>query len=324
MKKTLIIGILILSNTVFGQIPGKAFDGPVVLFDTLIVKQGDIIYLGTGSDPETGNFINLYAPKNKVKPILAEIILEEFTKKDVEFKSIPRIDLDKRFADKQLVIESFSKVSSKKEGEKILGVINMKEYQFIEGIFFNHVVVDFEPALISGEIIKITSSELTDKAPEIELLFTPFEMTRKGITPVVVALNNFSKNELFNKTLNWTNSFDPIKNQATITSVSDEKITINDFAKNVKFSTIIGLDLIADLPYLFTVDFTDGEITMAFTLGTKNGDITDENGEVIASTSPARMFNKKGEVFKMSKTLKIEAEKVMNNLSYALVHFLMN
>lgn len=323
MKKTLIIGILILSNTVFGQIPGKTIEGPIVLFDTLTVKKGDIIYLGKGSDPETGNFIHLYAPKNKVTPLVAEIILEEFTEKDIEFKSIPRMDLDKGFAGKQLVVESFSKVSSKKKGEKILGVINMKEYQFIEGIFFNNVVVDFEPALRSGEIIKISTSELTEKASEVELLFTPFEMTRKGIAPVVVAINNLSKNELYNKTLNWTNSFYQIQNQATITSVPDEKININDFAKNVKLSTIMGMDLIADLPYLFTVDFTDGEITMTFTLGGKNGDITDENGEVIANTSPSRMFNKKGEVLKMSKILKIEAEKVMNDLSYALVDYLL-
>jgi len=323
MKKTLIIGILILSNTVFGQIPGKTIEGPIVLFDTLTVKKGDIIYLGKGSDPETGNFIHLYAPKNKVKPIVAEIILEEFTEKDIEFESIPRMDLNKGFAGKQLVVESFTKVSSKKKGEKILGVINMKEYQFIEGIFFNNVVVDFEPALRSGEIIKISTSELTGKASEVELLFTPFEMTRKGIAPVVVAINSLSKNELYNKTLNWTNSFYQIQNQATITSVPDEKININDFAENVKLSTIMGMDLIADLPYLFTVDFTDGEITMTFTLGGKNGDITDENGEVVANTSPSRMFNKKGEVLKMSKILKIEAEKVMNDLSYALVDYLL-
>jgi hypothetical protein len=93
--------------------------------------------------------------------------------------------------------------------------------------------------------------------------------------------------------------------------------------KRLKYSTIMGLDLIADLPYLFTVDFTDGEIKMTFTLGDKNGDITDENGEVIATTSPSRMFNKKGEVLKMSKILKIEAEKVMNDLSYALVDYLL-
>ena len=148
-------------------------------------------------------------------------------------------------------------------------------------------------------------------------------MTKKGIAPVVVALNNLSKNEIYNKTLNWTNSFCQIHNQATITSVPNDKININDFAKNIKFSTIMGLDIIGDLPYLFTINFSDGEITITFMLGDKKGNITDKNGDVIASTSPACMFNKKGEVFKMSKTLKIEAEKVMNDLSYTLVDCLM-
>ena len=54
-----------------------------------------------------------------------------------------------------------------------------------------------------------------------------------------------------------------------------------------------------------------------------NGNITDENGEVIANTSPSHMFNKNGEVLKMSKILKVEAEKTMNELSYAMVDYLL-
>lgn len=320
MKKTLIIVILILNNTLFGQIPGKTIEGPIVLFDTLTVKQGAVIYLGKGSDLETGNFIHLYIPKNK----LANTLYNVFSNNDdLSHKAIPQRNLDKEFADKQLVIESFSEVSSKKKGKKILGVINMKEYQFIEGIFFNNVAVDFEPAIKSGEIIKISAPKLAEKVPEVELLLSPFEMTIKGIEPVVVSINNLSRIELYNKTLDWTNSFYIIPNQATITAVPDEKININDFAENVQFGKIMGMDFFANLPYLFVVDFTDGEIQMTFTLGDENGDITDGNGEVIASASPSHMFNKKGEVLKMSKTLKIEAEKVMNDLSNALVVYLM-
>jgi len=319
MKKTLIIVLLILSNTVFGQIPGKTIEGPIVLFDTLTVKQGDVIYLGKGSDPETGNFIHLYIPKNK----LANTLYNVFSNNDdLSHKAIPQKNLDKEFEDKQLVIESFSKVSSKKKGKNILGVINMKEYQFIEGIFFNDVAVDFEPAIKSGEIIKISAPKLAEKVPEVELLLSPFEMTIKGIEPVVVSINNLSRIELYNKTLDWTNSFYIIPNQATITAVPDKKININDFAKNVQFGKIMGMDFFANLPYLFVVDFTDGEIKMTFTLGDENGDITDGNGEIIANISPSHMFNKKGEVLKMSKTLKIEAEKAMNDLSDSLVDYL--
>jgi len=330
MKKTLIIGLLILSNTVFGQIPGKTIEGPVVLFDTLTIKRGDIIYLGKGSDPDTGNFTHLYMPKNKTVNTLYNIFSNN---NDLSHKAIPQRNLDKDFADKQLVIESFSKVSSKKKGERILGVINMKKYQFIEGVFFNDCVVDFEPAIRSGEIIKISAPELAEKDPEIELLaekdpeiellFSPFEMTQKGIEPVVVSIKNLSSIELYNKTLDWTNSFYQIPNQATITSVPDEKINIKAFAKNVQFGTIMAMDLFANLPYLFVVDFTDGEIRMTFILGGENGDITDENGEIIANISPSHIFNKNGDVRKMSEIFKAEAEKIMNDLSYALIDYLM-
>ena len=320
MKKTLIIVILILSNTVLGQIPGKTIEGPIVLFDTLTVKEGDVIYLGKGSDSETGNFIYLYVPKNK----LANTLYNVFSNNDdLSHKAIPQRNLDKEFADKQLVIESFSNVSSKKKGKKILGVINMKEYQFIEGIFFNNVAVDFESAIKSGEIIKICAPKLAEKVPEVELLLPPFEMTMKGIEPVIVSINNLSRIELYNETLNWTNSFYTIPNQATIITVPDEKININDYAKNVQFGKIMGIDFFANMPYLFIVDFTDGEIKMTFTLGDENGDITDENGDIIANTSPKHMFNNKGEVLKMSKTLKTQAEKAMNDLSSSLVDYLM-
>ena len=85
----------------------------------------------------------------------------------------------------------------------------------------------------------------------------------------------------------------------------------------------MAMDLFANLPYLFVVDFTDGEITMTFTLGGENGDITDENGEVIANTSPSHIFNKNGDVRKMSEIFKAEAEKIMNDVSYAMVDYLL-
>ncbi len=338
MKKKLIIGILILSNTVFGQIPGKTIEGPVVLFDTLTIKKGDIIYLGKGSDPETGSFIHLYAPKGKTVNTLYNIFSND---SDLRHKVIPQINLNSNFSGNQLVVESFSIVSSRKKGKKILGVINMKKDQFIEGtvllqgeVFLNNVVVDFEPAIRSGEIVKISDPELAEKAqeiellvekdPEVELLFSPFEMTQKGIEPVVVSINNLNRIELYNKTLDWTNSFYTIPNRAAITSVPDEKININSIAKNIQLGKMMGLDLLANLPYLFVVDFTDGEIRMTFTLGGENGDITDENGEFIANTSPTHIFNKNGDVRKMSKIFKAEAEKAMNDLAYALVNFVIN
>ena len=333
MKKTLIIGLLILANSVFGQIPGKRIEGPIVLFDTLTVKKGDILHLGKGSDPENGNFVHIYAPKDKTVNTLYNIFSND---SDLSHKPIPQRNLTKKNAGRQLVVESFGQIKSNKDDNRFVGIIdiwgNQVEVSYdpetnplstmpvtIESTI---VIVDFEPAFRSGEIIKITSLESIVKAPLAEL-FLPFEMTREGIEPVVVDFNNVSRNELYNKAINWTNAYYTISNPATITSVPDDKITINAIAKNVKYSRILGNDFFGDLPYLFSVDLIDGEITMTFMLGDEDGDITDDSGEVIANTSPSHMFNKKGEVNKTGKIFKAEAERVMNDISYSIVDYLM-
>jgi hypothetical protein len=200
----------------------------------------------------------------------------------------------------------------------------MKEYQFIEGIYFNEVAVDFGPAIQAGEIININTPEFAVIAREPEPLFSPFEMTRKGIAPVVVVFNSISRNELYAKAIKWTNTYYEIPTPATINNRQNQNITINDIKKNIRIGTLMGNDLFADLPYQFAVDFSDNEIQMTFQLGAKNGDITAEDGEVIANISPQRIFDKNGEVRKMSQVFKTEAERIMNDLSYALVNYLMN
>jgi hypothetical protein len=108
--------LFLFSFQLFAQIPGKAIEGPVVLFDTLSVKKGDIIFLGKGSDPETGGFIHLYAPKNKTVNTLYNIFSND---SDLSHKVIPQMNLDGNFAGSQLVVKSFSMVSSKKKGKKL-------------------------------------------------------------------------------------------------------------------------------------------------------------------------------------------------------------
>ncbi|RXP57665.1 DUF4468 domain-containing protein [Lutibacter sp. HS1-25] len=319
MKKILTIGMFILSSTIFGQIPGKTIEGPIVLFDTLTVRQGDIVFLGKGSDKITGNFKNIYAPQNSNIPLAKDILAGFFSENSgFDSKALPQQNLDSSFTGKQLVIKNFSKISSKKKGKKTLGVINMRDIQLIEGLFFNNIVVDFEPAFKSGEIIKISAPQLEEKSP-INL----FKITSKGIEPVVVAINNLSKSELYSKAVNWANSYYQIQNEAIITHVPDKNMGINYFTENVTFGTIMGFDLIADLPYLFTVNFTDSEIKMTFDLGAENGDIMDKNGEIIANISPSHLFNKNGEMNKMNQIFKVNAEKIMNDLSYNLVDYLL-
>jgi hypothetical protein len=329
MKKILILFLLIVSNTLIAQIPGKKVEGPIVLFDTLTVNKGDVIYLGKGSNPETGDFMHIYAPKGKTINTLYQIFSND---PDISRKLIPQKNLSANFSETQLVIESFSVISLKKKKKKMLGVINMKSDQFTEGkmilqeeIFLNNVVVDFVAAFQSGEILKISAPIVVAEEPELELSFTPFELTPKGILPVIVKFDAVPKNELYDKALNWAGIFYNDENQAVITAVPDENIQIKGIAKNVKFTRMFGTDVYIDLPYVFTTTFIDGEITMTYSLGDENGDIKDTNNDHIeyASVSPKRMFNKKGEPYKMSRIFKTDTEKSMNELAHKMLVFLM-
>lgn len=321
--------LLIGGHTLIAQIPGKKVEGPIVLFDTLTVHKGDVIYLGKGSDPKTGDFKHIYAPKGKTINTLYQIFSDD---SDISRKLIPQKNLNSNFSETQLVIEGFSVISLKKKKKKMLGVVNMKSDQFTEGkvilqeeIFLNNVVVDFEAAFQSGEILKISAPIVVTEEHELELLFTPFELTPKGIMPVVVKFDAVPKKELYDKALDWAGIFYNDENKAIITAVPDENIQIKGIAKNVKFTRMLGTDVYIDVPYVFTTTFVDGEITMTYSLGDENGDINDTTKGHIeyASVSPKRMFNKKGEPYKMSLIFKSDTEKSMNELSHKMVTFLM-
>lgn len=194
-----------------------------------------------------------------------------------------------------------------------------------EEIFLNNVVIDFVAAFQSGEILKISAPIVVSEEPELELLFTPFKLAPKGILPIVVKFDAVSKKELYDKALNWAGIFYNDENQALITAVPNENIQIKGIAKNVKFTRMFGADVYIDVPYVFTTAFVDGEITMTYSLGDENGDIKDTNKGHIeyASVAPKRMFNKKGEPYKMSRIFKTDTEKSMNELAHKMVTFLM-
>lgn len=213
----------------------------------------------------------------------------------------------------------------------MLGVVSMKKDQFKEGkmllqeeFFLNDVVVDFEAAFQSGEIVTISAPTAMPEEPELELAFTPFALTPQGILPVVVAFDSISKIDLYDKALDWSSSFYINENPAIIAAVPEESIQIKGIAKEVKFMRMFGTDTFIDVPYEFTTTFTDGKITMTYQLGDENGDVNDTNdGHMqFASVSPKRLFNKKGEPYKMSLTFIKNSEKSMNELAHKMVTFL--
>jgi len=158
MKNTLIIGLLILSYSAFGQIPGKKVDGPILIFDTLTINKGDVIYLGKGSDPNSGAFSHITTPRKKLVNVPNKVIpMVTHT----EYQLIAE-GLSDGYNGRSYSIKHFSKVSSKKNGDDIFGVIDV-------GLSFDgkldmsvyNQAVNFEAAILAGEIIKINDIDFT-------------------------------------------------------------------------------------------------------------------------------------------------------------------
>lgn len=333
MKKSLIIGFLILSFSVFGQIPGKNFDGPIVIFDTLTIKKGDIIYLGKGSDPDTGNFLYIATPENFMTHTLVKGLLmnpkfytnQEMpsTMKHKDFKKIPQ-GISNYYNGKSFVIDHFSKISSKKNGEYFLGVINTNNLNMI----LYSQTVDFEAAIKSGEIIKINEidfinsqkSATNKKYPVIMSTIVKREMqqfnyTKDGVLPINIVFKDKSKNEIYEKTLDWHRDY---YNDITssIATIENEEIRIESAKTDFAIPFVFGKEMKLPFPYLFRIGFIGNEIRMSFIFYSPSGELVNNGSPMMF-----RIYDKKG---KANETLKNSIEKLMNETATSLVNYLDN
>jgi hypothetical protein len=136
IKKILILGLFnALQLFAFSQIPGVIHKGPILLFDSIVVKEGDTILLGHGSDARTGDFVHIYSPSNG-------------------FVGTPEYGLYKMFSGRKLVIKHFKVYSRKKTGDIFLGVVNAG------GL---NCAVNFESAINTEEILKINDIDFAKK-----------------------------------------------------------------------------------------------------------------------------------------------------------------
>lgn len=133
MKKLILFPLLILSFSLIAQIPGKKSDDPVKIGE-IEIKTGDILNLGRGSDPRTGDFVFIYQPPNYIA-------------------GIEEIKLDKMYAGSEIEIKHFKIYSRKKIGEKTFAVIN------IGGL---NNAIELEAAINAGEIVAINGKPVGD------------------------------------------------------------------------------------------------------------------------------------------------------------------
>jgi hypothetical protein len=310
MRKTLIIGLLMFCHSVFGQIPGKKFDGELVIFDTLTIKKGDVIFLGKGSDPNSGNFTYITTPKKYMTDISGN-------KSHAEFKNTPQ-GISNNYNGRSFPIKDFSKVSSKKKGDMILGVIDIGpsfDGKLDMGIYKQAVI--FESAILAGEIIKINDIDFTNSSKRVTREIPYFVIGKDGIQPVLVDFEGLSKDELYRRTLNWYANYYSNKGESFITTFENELVEITA-RKKMLISKISGIDLFADLEYRFQIEFMENKIRMDFISVSEDAQSTD-----IGSQQELDSLDKNESLKKMSENLKQQTEQMMNEIPSSLVDFLM-
>jgi len=138
MKLYLLACLALLSLTASAQIYGKKSKGSITIFDSIEVKPGDTIFLGSGSD-NRGAFAYIYTPPNA-------------------FGGTGEISLSRQYARRQATIKHFKVQKSRRLGEKTVAVVN------VGGL---NNVADLEPAIESGEILAINGRNFREKPVEV-------------------------------------------------------------------------------------------------------------------------------------------------------------
>ena len=302
---------MIFSHAVFGQIPGKKVDGPIFIFDTLSIKKGDVIFLGRGSDSTSGNFIHITTPKKYMTDFSGN-------KSHAEFKNTPQ-GISNNYNGRSFTILNFSKISSKKNGDSYLGVFSIgPTFDGTLNMGMYKQAVDFEAAILAGEIVKINDIDFTKPRKIVSREIPQFIFNEESVQPIVVDFEGMSKSELYGRTVNWYNESYYNKVGSSLRAVENIEVEIAALKKGVLVSKIMGVELFLDIQYRFKVEFTEEKIRMSFISVNQMGQIIDE----MTQEEKDSMENSE-KIQKMAEDFKIEMEKMMNEISASLVDYLM-
>jgi len=143
MKKILLTLFLIVGFTVVkSQIPGTKIPGPITVLDTLKVNEGDILTLGHGSDPRTGDFVFIYTPANY-------------------WVGTPMHYYPNTFSNTTLKVKFFKEYEQRKIGKKIYTVVDVPGY---------NAIAELEAAIKSGEVVAINGKDVSIKPKEATVI----------------------------------------------------------------------------------------------------------------------------------------------------------
>ncbi|MBL7871748.1 MAG: hypothetical protein JNM78_09075 [Cyclobacteriaceae bacterium] len=313
MKNFFIIGLFIFSHSAFAQIPGKKIDGPILIFDTLTLKKGDVILLGKGSDPTSGDFRYITTPQKKLINVPNKLLgIGTHT----EYKTIAE-GISYAYHGNAYPIESFSKVTSKNKPDELSGVITIgASFEKLDQEIYKQAV-NFEAAIQAGEIIKINEHDFTKRSNKLKLVIPQFTFTPEGVPPIEIVVEGVSKPELYARTLRWYNNHDHYQDENFMTSVDNEAVKIVGRRKGVLVSRILGVDLFGDVEYRFHIDMHESGMRLSFITGSADGQITE-------GVTQEDYFDKNGQVKKPFENFKRTLEQLMNELSASLVDYVLN
>ena len=138
-----------------------------------------------------------------------------------------------------------------------------------------------------------------------------FQLTNKGVEPIVIKLNNKSAKDISKKTKDWVKEtyYDP--DEVIKAEFKNEKIRISGPAEKAYSYKVLGKNYTGGIDYELIVEFKKNRYRLSF--------IIDKNDMHLIKTN---FFKKDGEMTKYGKQAIPDIEKTMNDISLSLYNYL--
>lgn len=145
---------------------------------------------------------------------------------------------------------------------------------------------------------------------------TNFELTRDGVKPIQISLENMSPQQIYTKTLAWVEKNYENPQEVLKATIESKSIKIAGFKALAWYYMGFGFKHEFDMDYTLQIDIQDNEVTLTFTPGKFSS-----GGQEAPFTSEI-FFDYTGEVDWQYKDAKPSMEKTMNEIASSLIAYL--
>lgn len=142
-----------------------------------------------------------------------------------------------------------------------------------------------------------------------------FEITKNGIEPIVISIENLNSSDIYSKTIKWIHYTFKNPKEVITSDIENELLIINAFEKNGhEYSSGLGLKYLGDVKYIITINFKEER----YRLNIEIENLYDANGTPY-KYKPKSFFKKSGEL-KKSKKIDIESLNNFFNRTSMSIH----